>query len=43
MHAQSVPKEHQDIDVLHQIGQRIAAADSLHAVLKLGVEVASSP
>jgi signal transduction protein with GAF and PtsI domain len=42
MHAHSVPEEHRDIDVLHQIGQRIAAADPLHAVLKLVVEVVSS-
>lgn len=42
MHAQSVPEEHRDIDVLHHIGQRIAAADPLDAVLKLVVEVVSS-
>lgn len=42
MHAQSVPDEHRDVDVLHRIGQRIAAADPLFAVLKLVVEVVSS-
>jgi signal transduction protein with GAF and PtsI domain len=42
MHANSVPEEHRDIDVLHRIGQRIAAADPLSAVLKLVVEVVSS-
>jgi signal transduction protein with GAF and PtsI domain len=42
MHAHSAPEERRDIDVLHQIGQRIAAADPLHAVLKLVVEVVSS-
>jgi uroporphyrinogen-III synthase len=42
MHAQSVHDEHRDIDALHQIGQRIAAADPLHAVLKLVVEIVSS-
>lgn len=42
MHAHSAPEEHRDIDALHHIGQRIAAADPLHAVLKLVVEVVSS-
>ena len=42
MHANSVPEEHRDVDVLHRIGQRIAAADPLSAVLKLVVEVVSS-
>jgi signal transduction protein with GAF and PtsI domain len=42
MHANSVPEEHRDVDVLHQIGQRIAAADPLSAVLKLVVGVVSS-
>jgi uroporphyrinogen-III synthase len=42
MHAQFASEEHRDIDVLHRIGQRIAAADPLFAVLKLVVEVVSS-
>jgi len=42
MHAHPVPEERRDIDVLHQIGQRIAAADPLNAVLKLVAELVSS-
>jgi signal transduction protein with GAF and PtsI domain len=34
--------EQRDIDVLHQIGERIAAADPLHTVLKTVVELVSA-
>ena len=34
--------EHREIDVLHEIGERIAAADPLHTILKLVVEFVST-
>jgi len=36
------PTEHHEIDVLHEIGERIAAADPLHSILKLVVEFVSA-
>lgn len=38
----SGPVEHHEIDALHEIGERIAAADPLHTILKLVVEFVSS-
>ena len=34
--------EQRDIDVLHEIGERIAAADPLHTVLKTVVDLVSA-
>ena len=34
--------EHRDIDFLHEIGERIAAADPIHTVLELVVEVVTA-
>ncbi|HXQ26063.1 MAG TPA: GAF and ANTAR domain-containing protein [Candidatus Acidoferrales bacterium] len=42
MNVYSASEQHQDIEVLHQIGERIAAADPLSTVLRLVVEFASS-
>ncbi len=42
MNAQIGPGEHRDIEVLHEIGERIAAADPLSTVLKLVVEFVSA-
>jgi uroporphyrinogen-III synthase len=42
MNGYAAPDRHQDIDVLHAIGERIAAADPLSAVLKLVVEIVST-
>ena len=42
MNVYSASEQHHDIEVLHQIGERIAAADPLSTVLKLVVEFASS-
>jgi len=42
MNVYSASGQHQDIEVLHRIGERIAAADPLSTVLKLVVEFASS-
>jgi uroporphyrinogen-III synthase len=42
MNLQSDYAEHRDIDVLHQIGERIAAADPLHSVLKTVVDLVSA-
>jgi signal transduction protein with GAF and PtsI domain len=36
------PDQHQDIEVLHEIGERIAASDPLATVLKLVVEFAAT-
>jgi len=36
------PGEHHEIEVLHEIGARIAAADPLHSILKLVVEFVSA-
>ncbi|HVB85882.1 MAG TPA: GAF and ANTAR domain-containing protein [Candidatus Dormibacteraeota bacterium] len=41
MNAQIGPGEHRDIEVLHEIGERIAASDPLSTVLKLVVEFVS--
>jgi GAF domain-containing protein len=37
-----VHSEHQEIDFLHEIGERIAAADPIHVVFELVVEVVSA-
>jgi uroporphyrinogen-III synthase len=42
MNAQTNSGEHRDIEVLHEIGERIAAADPLSTVLKLAVEFVSA-
>jgi uroporphyrinogen-III synthase len=42
MNGYATPAQHQDIDVLHEIGERIAAADPLSTVLKLVVEFVST-
>lgn len=42
MEAQMASSEHRDIEVLHEIGERIAAADPLSKVLKLVVEFVSA-
>ncbi len=42
MDAQMTSSEHGDIEVLHEIGERIAAADPLSKVLKLVVEFVSA-
>lgn len=42
MNGYAAPEQHQDIDVLHEIGERIAAADPLWTVLKLVVELVST-
>jgi signal transduction protein with GAF and PtsI domain len=42
MNAQIGSGEHRDIEVLHEIGERIAAADPLSTVLKLVVEFVSA-
>jgi uroporphyrinogen-III synthase len=42
MNGYAAPDRHQDIDVLHAIGERIAAADPLSTVLKLVVEIVST-
>jgi signal transduction protein with GAF and PtsI domain len=42
MNGYAAREQHQDIDVLHEIGKRIAAADPLSAVLKLVVEFVST-
>jgi signal transduction protein with GAF and PtsI domain len=42
MSGYAASEQHQDIDVLHQIGERIAAADPLSTVLKLVVEFVST-
>jgi signal transduction protein with GAF and PtsI domain len=42
MNLYSASEPRQDIEVLHEIGERIAAADPLSAVLKLVVELVSS-
>jgi len=42
MNGYAAPEQHQDIDVLHEIGERIAAADPLSTVLKLVVEFVST-
>ena len=42
MNVDSRPSEHHEIDVLHEIGERIAAADPLHSILKLVVEFVSA-
>jgi signal transduction protein with GAF and PtsI domain len=42
MNVYSASEPRQDIEVLHEIGERIAAADPLSAVLKLVVELVSS-
>jgi len=42
MNVYSASEQHQYIEVLHRIGERIAAADPLSTVLKLVVEFASS-
>jgi uroporphyrinogen-III synthase len=42
MNAQAGSSEHHDIEVLHEIGERIAAADPLSTVLKLVVEFVSA-
>lgn len=42
MNLQSDFAEHRDIDVLHEIGERIAAADPLHTVLKTVVDLVSA-
>jgi signal transduction protein with GAF and PtsI domain len=42
MNLYSAPDERGDIDVLHEIGERIAAADPLHTVLKLVVGFVST-
>jgi len=42
VHPHSGTDEHHEIDVLHEIGERIAAADPLHTILKLVVEFVST-
>jgi signal transduction protein with GAF and PtsI domain len=42
MNVYPAPDQHQDIEVLHEIGERIAASDPLWTVLKLVVEFAST-
>jgi GAF domain-containing protein len=42
MDAPMPSSEHRDIEVLHEIGERIAAADPLSKVLKLVVEFVSA-
>src|ERR1039457_1302498 len=42
MNVYPAPEPHQDIDVLHEIGERIAASDPLSTVLKLVVEFVST-
>ncbi len=42
MNPQIGPGEHRDIEVLHEIGERIAAADPLSTVLELVVEFVSA-
>src|SRR5271156_294429 len=42
MNGYAAPEQRQDIDVLHEIGERIAAADPLSTVLKLVVEFVST-
>lgn len=42
MNVYSEPRGQLEVDVLHEIGQRIAAADPLHNVLKLVVDVVSA-
>jgi signal transduction protein with GAF and PtsI domain len=42
MNGYAAREQHQDIDVLHEIGERIAAADPLSTVLKLVVEFVST-
>ena len=42
MNGYAAPEQQQDIDVLHEIGERIAAADPLWTVLKLVVELVST-
>jgi uroporphyrinogen-III synthase len=42
MNIESEHAEHRDIDVLHEIGERMAAADPLHSVLKTVVDLASA-
>ncbi len=42
MNVYPVPEQHQDIEVLHEIGERIAASDPLSTVLKLVVEFVST-
>ncbi len=42
MNGYAAREQHQDIDVLHEIGKRIAAADPLSTVLKLVVEFVST-
>src|ERR1700737_408191 len=34
--------QHRDIDFLHEIGERIAAADPIHTVLELVVEIVTA-
>jgi len=41
-HPHSGPGKHHEIDVLHEIGERIAAADPLHTILKVVVELIST-
>ena len=42
MNVYPAPEPHQDIEVLHEIGERIAASDPLSTVLKLVVEFVST-
>jgi signal transduction protein with GAF and PtsI domain len=42
MNGYAAPEQQRDIDVLHEIGERIAAADPLSTVLKLVVEFVST-
>jgi uroporphyrinogen-III synthase len=42
VNAQISPGEHRDMEVLHEIGERIAAADPLSSVLQLVVEFVSA-
>lgn len=42
MNVYPAPEQHRDIEVLHEIGERIAASDPLSTVLKLVVDFVSS-
>ncbi|MGA8011077.1 MAG: hypothetical protein WB949_01475, partial [Candidatus Acidiferrales bacterium] len=42
MNVYPAPEPHQDIEGLHEIGERIAASDPLSTVLKLVVEFVST-